>query len=157
MAQDEFRKVRALVLEFALGLPDAHEDHPWGETVVKVAKKVFVFLGKGAGGFGLSVKLPDSGKEALELPFTQPTGYGLGKSGWVSASFAAGELPPVDLLLSWVDESYRAIAPKRLVARLAAGREEPPAAARRTQPVDKKKKKKKAAPGRATKRRSSRR
>ena len=30
---------------FALGLPETHEDHPWGETVIKVNKKVFVFLG----------------------------------------------------------------------------------------------------------------
>ena len=33
------------MVAFALGLPEAWEDHPWGETVVKVAKKVFVFFG----------------------------------------------------------------------------------------------------------------
>jgi hypothetical protein len=56
---------------------------------------------------------------ALMLPFTKPTGYGLGKSGWVSASFADGDDPPVEMLKEWIDESYRAQAPKKLVKTLA--------------------------------------
>ena len=51
------------------------------------------------------------------LPFTKPTGYGLGKSGWVSASFPDGQIP-VDMLKEWIDESYRAQAPKKLIAQL---------------------------------------
>src|ERR1039457_2655681 len=55
---------------FALSLPGGHEDFPRGERVAKVGKKVFVFLGKSAGkrGLSLSVKLPQSSFEALELP-----------------------------------------------------------------------------------------
>jgi len=102
---------------YALGFPGAHEDHPWGETVVKVRKKVFVFLGtpKEDGGLGLSVKLPESGGEALSLPFCEPTGYGLGKHGWVSARFGPGETVLIGLLRDWIAESYRAVAPKTLV------------------------------------------
>ena len=37
--------VRQRLRSHALGLPEAWEDHPWGETVVKVGKKVFAFLG----------------------------------------------------------------------------------------------------------------
>ena len=75
--------------EFALGLPGAYEDHPWGESVAKVAKKVFVFFGHDeVTDFGMSVKLPQSKLEALSLPWTEPTGYGLGKSGWVSVKLA---------------------------------------------------------------------
>src|SRR5688572_1731177 len=77
--------------EFALRYPGAHEEFPWGERVIKVKGKVFLFLGKGAEGLSLSVKLPQSGMLALDLPFTSPTGYGLGKSGWVTASFGAKE------------------------------------------------------------------
>jgi hypothetical protein len=36
----------------------------------------------------------------------------------VTATFAAGEPVPIDLLKTWIDESYRAQAPKRLVATL---------------------------------------
>ena len=85
--------------------------------------KVFVFLGRDEGDLGLSVKLPQSGMLALSLPFASPTGYGLGKAGWVSARFGARERIPLDLLRAWIDESYRAVAPKRLVAVLSAGGE----------------------------------
>lgn len=103
---------------FALAFPGAVEDHPWGDWVAKVRGKVFVFLGSRAGGVGLSVKLPQSSGEALSLPFCQPTGYGLGKAGWVSAEFPAGNDVPVELTEEWIDESYRAIAGKRLAAAL---------------------------------------
>jgi hypothetical protein len=66
------------------------------------------------------VKLPGSAGIALGLPFCEPTGYGLGKSGWVTARFGEREKPPVDLLERWIDESYRAVAPRRLVNALGA-------------------------------------
>ena len=125
------KRVEAALREHALSFPEAREDFPWGERVVKVASKVFVFLGRAEGGLSMSVKLPGSATFALGLPFASPTGYGLGKSGWVTARFEAGERPPVDLLKRWIDESYRAVAPKRLAARLAPGSEPPEPAARR--------------------------
>ena len=82
---------------------------------------MFVFLGADpvpGGPMSLSVKLPDSGSEALDLPFTKPTGYGLGKSGWVSATFSDGDSAPIEILKNWILESYRAVAPKKLSARL---------------------------------------
>jgi predicted DNA-binding protein (MmcQ/YjbR family) len=118
----------AALRKHALSYPEAHEDFPWGERVVKVKGKVFLFLGKHEEMLGLSVKLPSSASFALGLPFASPTAYGLGKSGWVTARFALREKPPVDLLKQWIDESYRAVAPKRLVASLDApsGRPAPP-------------------------------
>ena len=50
---------------------------------------------------------------ALSLPFVVPTGYGLGKAGWVSATLPAGEEPPMDMLREWILESYRAVAPRK--------------------------------------------
>jgi predicted DNA-binding protein (MmcQ/YjbR family) len=92
----------------------AWEDHPWGETVYKVGKKVFVFLGSADSGYGVSCKLPDSHEAAITMfSFAEPTGYGLGKSGWVSARFEKNEDVPLDLLKQWIDESYAAVAPKR--------------------------------------------
>ncbi len=117
------KKAAAAIRAFALGFPGAYEDFPWGERVVKVAKKVFVFMGRGDGskGFGLSVKLPHSAADVLILPFAAPTGYGLARGGWVTLSFDAGEEIPVAMLKRWIEESYRAIAPKALIKARDAG------------------------------------
>ncbi len=112
------------VRAFALGLPGAWEDHPWGESAIKAGGKVFAFLGAPGPGFGrMGVKLPESGGALLSTPFARPMGYGLGKSGWVEVAFgeSGGEAPPLDLLLECVEESYRAVAPKALVRQLDAG------------------------------------
>lgn len=103
----------------ALAYPGAVEEFPWGEAVVKVKGKVFVFLGReGDDDVGCSLKLPHSSRLAATLPFCEPTGYGLGKAGWITASFPGGKNVPLPLLLQWLDESYRAVAPKKLVATL---------------------------------------
>jgi predicted DNA-binding protein (MmcQ/YjbR family) len=104
---------------FALAYPDTREDHPWGESAIKVKGKTFVFMGLRPGELSVAVKLPRSREFALEYPFTGPTHYGLGKSGWVTASFKRKDKPPQDVLQAWIDESFRAIAPKKLVAALA--------------------------------------
>ncbi|MEA2623180.1 MAG: hypothetical protein QOH61_2090 [Chloroflexota bacterium] len=106
------------VRDFALRYPEAHEEFPWGDRVIKVRGKIFVFLGVGETGFGISTKLPNSHPMALAQPFASPTGYGLGRAGWVTSQFAPDEEPPLEMLEDWIDESYRAVAPKRLVAQL---------------------------------------
>jgi predicted DNA-binding protein (MmcQ/YjbR family) len=102
----------------ALAYPEATEDHPWGETAIKVKGKVFIFLSRHDGGLNLSMKLPVSNAAALEMPFAQPTGYGLGKHGWITSRFEVGDVIPIDLLREWLDESFRAVAPKTVLARL---------------------------------------
>ncbi len=108
-----------ILRNYALTFPEAYEEFPWGERALKVKKKVFVFMGKDQDALSLSCKLPRSSRAALKLPFAKPTGYGLGKSGWVSARFEIGADPPIDLLKSWIEESYRAVAPKTLVKKLS--------------------------------------
>ena len=101
----------------ALSLPETVEDFPWGESAFKVRKKVFVFLNRrDDGGFSMSVKLPISSEMALTLPFTAPTGYGLGRSGWVSCIFIKDDEPPIEMLFEWIEQSYLAVAPKKLTA-----------------------------------------
>ncbi len=96
-------------------MPETHEDLPWGERVVKVSKKVFVFLGRDMDAhFGLSVKLPTSGKAALRMPFSEPTATAWGKSGWVSAKLDDKSQASFEMLRDWVRESYCAVAPKGL-------------------------------------------
>jgi predicted DNA-binding protein (MmcQ/YjbR family) len=112
------QRADAVLRAYALKFPEANEDFPWGERVIKVRGKIFVFFATGDGGLRVSVKLPTSFEMALTLPFTAPTRYGLGRAKWITARFAAHEAPPVDLLQGWIEQSYRAVAPKSLVRTL---------------------------------------
>jgi predicted DNA-binding protein (MmcQ/YjbR family) len=114
MAMSSFKRAERELLKFALGYPETHEDRPWGERVVKVKKKVFVFFHVPSDSLNVTVKLPSSATMALGLPFVKPTGYGLGKSGWVTATFGAKQRPNLPMLKQWIDESYRAVAPRKL-------------------------------------------
>ena len=107
---------------FGLTLPGAHSKAPWPEhDDLAVNDKTFAYLpAAGAERFSLSVKLPYTGEVALDLPFAKPTAYGLGRSGWVSFNPGDDEIPSIDRLKEWVEESYRAQAPKRLVKELDA-------------------------------------
>jgi predicted DNA-binding protein (MmcQ/YjbR family) len=112
----DLRKAEKRLLKYALAFPEAYEDHPWGENVVKVNKKIFVFFGVPQNDrLMVGTKLPDSAEFALTFPFTEPTGYGMGKAGWVSVILGPDDEVPADMLEDWIDESYRTIAPKRLV------------------------------------------
>ena len=113
------------LLGFALSYPESYEDSPWGERVAKVEKKIFVFFHVPSDELNVTVKLPESATIALSLPFVKPTGYGLAKSGWVTATFAARDKPPVDVLKQWIDDSYLNVAPKKLVVRLDDARGSP--------------------------------
>lgn len=110
--------VRAELREFALSFPEAWEDFPWDESVVKVRKKIFVFLGVD-GSERITVKLVESHAHALSIEGAVPTGYGLGKAGWVTVPLRADGVT-LDVLRDFVEESYRVVAPKKLVAQLDA-------------------------------------
>jgi predicted DNA-binding protein (MmcQ/YjbR family) len=113
-------EAESVLRESALRYPEAFEDFPWGERVVKVRKKIFVFLDRVDDGLKVCTKLPESNADALALPNVTPAGYGMGKHGWVVAAFGPSDQVPLEMLLRWIDESYRAIAPKKLVATLGS-------------------------------------
>ena len=110
------REPEEVLRQFALKFPEATEDHPWGHIAIKVKGKIFAMLSGPEDTFNVTCKLPSSGRMALALPFAAPTGYGLGKSGWVTASFKSGDAVPLDRMAEWIEESFRAVAPKKLVA-----------------------------------------
>jgi predicted DNA-binding protein (MmcQ/YjbR family) len=116
MAKSKDGAIEAKLRKFALAFPEAHEEFPWGHSAIKVKGKAFLFMGTGDDGFSISVKLPHSRDMAVDLPFAAPTGYGLGKSGWVTARLK--DEKSLDLIKAWIEESYRAIAPKKLVKEL---------------------------------------
>ena len=107
---------------FGLSYPGAHTKSPWpGHLDLAVKDKTFAYLSLEGEPLGISCKLPRSNAAALMLPFAKPAGYGLGKSGWVSAHYSKGETPPKDILKARIEESNRAQAPKKLVARHGHG------------------------------------
>lgn len=114
MAFDSER-VQDAIRTAALAYPESTEDRPWDHPAFKVRGKAFVFMGEHDDRLSLSMKLPESSEAALALPFCEPTGYGLGRHGWVSISIPVDQDLPLDALIDWIDESYRAVAPKTVV------------------------------------------
>jgi len=104
---------------FAAELPEAWEDHPWGESVFKVGKRVFVFFGvfETDNGLRFTVKLRDSHEEALAFEWATPAGYGLDRGGWVTC--VSPDDTPIEMITGWIEESYRLVAPRRLIELMA--------------------------------------
>jgi hypothetical protein len=129
---DVLKELRA----FGMAYPGVHFKSPWpGHMDLAVKDKTFAYLSLEGEPLHVSCKLPRSSEVALMLPFVKPAAYGLHKSGWVAASFERHE-PDVAMLKAWLDESYRAQAPKKLVAQLDANNPTPT----RTKPAPAKKK-----------------
>jgi predicted DNA-binding protein (MmcQ/YjbR family) len=113
--------ILASLRRFGLSLPGAHGKSPWPDhDDLAVNDKTFAYLPKAGGPFSLGVKLPYTGSAVLDLPFAAPTAYGLGKSGWVTLTPPDGAILDLDQLKEWLEESYRAQAPRRLVKELDA-------------------------------------
>jgi predicted DNA-binding protein (MmcQ/YjbR family) len=113
-----------------------------GEPTFRVNGKNFVFASPDA--TSLSVKLPKQEADAVVAtdPRAEPTGYGLGRSGWISVSLpgrvSAARWREIE---EWVRTSYTLIAPKRLAKLVLAedeeqdeGRAPQPAPTRRANP-----------------------
>jgi predicted DNA-binding protein (MmcQ/YjbR family) len=90
-----------------------------GEPTFRVNGKNFVFSGHEAE--GISVKLPKEEAEVVVAtdPACSPTGYGLGRHGWVSVTIP----PDADeerwrQIEEWVRTSYTLVAPKALARRV---------------------------------------
>jgi len=111
------------LISFAAAFPGAWEDHPWDHTVMKVGAKVFVFFGGAAAEpetLSITVKLPVSYEMSLTLPYMKPAGHGLWKGGWANLTQVTGDEFDFTTIRGWITQSYRAVAPKKLVKVLDA-------------------------------------
>ena len=122
MAKVSVKQAEKKLITFALNYPEAVLQHPWGHDAVKVRGKMFAAFGgaESPKAFSMTMKLPVSSEMALTLAWAEPTGFGLGKSGWVTARLTAGSGVDLDTMKGWIDQSYRAAAPKALVKPLDA-------------------------------------
>ena len=104
--------------DHAMQYPEAEE----GDSCVKKAygarKKNYLFIGSKDDTYNIMVKLTESLDEASALEAKEAEHYKVGLHGWTTITFEHGQTPPAGLLERWIDESYRAVAPKRLAALL---------------------------------------
>lgn len=102
----------------ALALPEAErvDIEAWdGQPTFRVRGKNFVFTNAEA--TSLSVKLPKEEAAAVVAsdPDAEPTGYGLGRHGWVSLTLGARVSGARwDEVVEMVRTSYTLVAPKTL-------------------------------------------
>jgi len=131
-------EILVTIRDHGLALPGAHLKSPWpGHKDLAVDDKTFAYLSLDGEPLSIGCKLPRSAAMALMLPGAAPMAYGLGKSGWVGVKFegvAASEID-VDMLVQWIDESYRAQASKRRLKELDGGAAKPATPAKPAKPV----------------------
>lgn len=118
----------ARLREICLALPDTKETITWGEPHFRVGEKIFAGYGKDAGRSAIGFKLePLHAEEVLDDPRFTRAAY-VGRYGWVAMD--AGQVSDWDEVRELVHESYRLIAPRRSLKKLAGGSTPAPAAKR---------------------------
>ena len=101
--------------------PEVSESPSCINRSFKARKKGFLFLGeKDTGALRLMVKLGSGAESAKAVAGVNPDGWSVKGPGWITGNFTDEEAPPLDVMTDWIDESYRLLAPKTLVAELDA-------------------------------------
>lgn len=108
---------RAELMSYCLGKPGAWPDQPWeGDVVVKVAQKIFAFLGSDQPGKAASVGLKcGPSREAadewlLRYPDDATVMAYIGRSGW--NTLRIGGAIPDEEVFEAIDSSYDAVVAK---------------------------------------------
>jgi predicted DNA-binding protein (MmcQ/YjbR family) len=100
------QKIVEKLRKAALALPYVEEGVACAGTVLesatfKIKKKTFLFVSEKHA----RLRLRKSAPEAQKLAKQEPQRYVIGPQGWAKIFLA--EDPPLDLLLEWLEESYR--------------------------------------------------
>jgi predicted DNA-binding protein (MmcQ/YjbR family) len=86
-----------------------------GEPTFRVAGKNFIFAGNDGETITVKLTVDEAAAVVATDPDVVPTGYGLGRAGWVSITLAsrpsAARWREVE---EWIRTSYTLVAPKRL-------------------------------------------
>lgn len=114
--------------KICLALPDTAETFTWGNPHYRVAGKIFCGYGEDKGRLGIGFKLEKEHADTIiEDPRFVRASY-VGHAGWVSME--AARIEDWDFVTSLILESYRLIAPKKSLARLASPAAPTPSGAR---------------------------
>lgn len=119
MAVEEFQhEVVKALREHALSFPGVNEGDSCVKRAFRARTKGFLFLGEKPDSYNVMLKLGDSVEEAEMLTAENPDSWALGKFNWMTMHFDNDEQPPDGLLERWIEESYRLLAPKKLLSEL---------------------------------------
>jgi|1185.fasta_scaffold96768_1 predicted DNA-binding protein (MmcQ/YjbR family) len=106
------------LFEYCSRKPAATVDHPWGEVVFKVKKKIFAYIGRPGEASGVTVKpAPEELQELLARPNIALAHY-IGRYGWVHVSI--GDRASLQLAERLIDETYEQIAHRKKPERVTA-------------------------------------
>ncbi|CAA9565051.1 MAG: hypothetical protein AVDCRST_MAG87-1880 [uncultured Thermomicrobiales bacterium] len=112
--------ILAPVRAICLAYPEAIETETFGAPTFQVRSKNFAMLHQPEGRTAVWCKAPPGAQAAYVT--SEPDRYYappyLGPKGWVAAWLDPERTPDWDEIAAIIDESYRLVAPKRLVARL---------------------------------------
>ncbi len=99
------------LLHYCLSKPGAWQDEPWeGDIVVKVADKIFAFLGDAAVGVKCGANRDEADEWLHRFPVDASAMAYIGRSGW--NTMRIGGAIPDDELLEAVDASYETVVAK---------------------------------------------
>ena len=118
MAEEfETEFVRSL-RDLAMGYPGVSEGDSCVIRAFRAGEKGFLYLGENDDTYRVTVRLGRSLEDATKLSERDPRHYSIGNTGWVTVVMAQGQQPPPGLFASWIDESFRLQAHKKLLAEL---------------------------------------
>jgi predicted DNA-binding protein (MmcQ/YjbR family) len=86
-----------------------------GEPTFRVRGKNFIFTDAEATSLSVKLSRDEAAAVVASDPLAEPTGYGLGRAGWVSVKVAGRTSQKRwQELEEWIRTSYTLVAPKRL-------------------------------------------
>jgi predicted DNA-binding protein (MmcQ/YjbR family) len=94
-----------------------------GEPTFRVRGKNFVFTDREASGISVKLSKEEAAAVVATDDLAEPTGYGLGRHGWVSVQIGRASAARWEQVEEWVRTSYTLVAPKKLANQVLAEKE----------------------------------
>jgi predicted DNA-binding protein (MmcQ/YjbR family) len=91
-----------------------------GEPTFRVRGKNFVFTDREASGISVKLSKEEAAAVVATDDLAEPTGYGLGRHGWVSVRIGRADAARWEQVEEWVRTSYTLVAPKKLANQVLA-------------------------------------
>lgn len=104
--------------ELAKTFPETVTAPSCSNTAYKARKKAFLYVGTNDKGTLIRLRLGPGLDQARAMAAAAPHIYQVANIGWVTIRLPPGESGPEGLLERWVEESFRVLAPKKLVTLL---------------------------------------